>query len=84
MKVTERDFWIDGDEAFIEARVDKGGACCVKKTGALAYVMECEDGSELYSDVGGADWPLRKLTEPEKKRVVDWALARFEEKGLGA
>jgi hypothetical protein len=81
MKLTLRDRWDDlttGDR-YVEIKIGKNEACCVKETAnGLLYVMECADGNDIYSDIGGADFPLRTLTPAEREEAVAFAKEQFE------
>ena len=82
MKLAIKDHWTDentGDK-YAEVRIDKYTACCVKKIpdGHMA-MFECDDGNDVYSDIGGADFPLRKLTDLERSEIFS-----FTEKHLCA
>lgn len=72
------DLWDDHGDRYLELRVGTGGACVVKETpSGLRYVLECEDGNNIYSYVGGADYPLRKLTDEEVAKVMEIADNEF-------
>ena len=77
MKLVLRDRWDDlatGDR-YVEIKIGKYEACCVKEIddGELMYVLQCADGNDVYSDIGGADFPLRKLTLAEYEEIMDFA-----------
>ena len=80
MKLTLRDRWDDlttGDR-YLEIKIGKAEACCVKNVpGGLTYVMFCYDGYDVYSDIGGADFPLRSLNPEEYEEVMDFAREQF-------
>ena len=80
MKLVLRDRWDDlatGDR-YVEIKIGKYEACCVKETAdGFRYVMECDNGNEVYSDIGGADFPLRKLTDEELKEVMEFVDEQF-------
>lgn len=58
-------------ETYIVFRIGAGEACCVKKKDSgLIYVMDCFDGKEVYSYIGGIDFPLRMLTDAERKTII--------------
>lgn len=80
MKLTLRDRWDDltTNDRYVEIKIGKAQACCVKETEHYSYVMECFDGNNVYSDIGGADYPLRKLTPEEVKEILDFASEQFE------
>lgn len=69
-KLTLRDHWDDSGDKFLEIKIGKHEACCVKTTNDLMYVLQCADGNDVYSDIGGADFPLRKLTSEEYESVI--------------
>ena len=74
MKITIRERWSDGDVTYTELRLGKYGACCVKEetSSGLRYILECDDRNDVYSDIAGSDFPLRKLTNKERKEVIDY------------
>ena len=77
MKLTLINRWDDlvlGDR-YMEIKIGKAEACCVKEidNGELLYVIQCYDGNDVYSDIGGADFPLRKLTPAEYEEVINFA-----------
>lgn len=72
-KMSVRDQWTDGNEKYVEIRIGKYEACCVKIADGLTYVLQCDNGYEVYSDIGGADFPLRKLGEEEYEQVIRFA-----------
>lgn len=76
MKLTLKDRWDDlttGDR-YLEIKIGKAEACCVKNVpGGLTYVMMCYDNHDVYSDIGGADFPLRSLSQEEYKEILDFA-----------
>lgn len=80
MKLTLRDRWDDlttGDR-YLELKIGKAEACCVKNVpSGLTYVMSCYDGNDVYSDIGGADLPLRSLSPEEYEEVMDFAREQF-------
>lgn len=81
MKLKLKDRWDElatGDR-YIEIKIDKAEACCVKEIdqGEVMYVMQCHDGNDVYSDIGGADYPLRRLTLAEFKEIMDFAREQF-------
>ncbi len=80
MKLTLRERWDDltTGERYAELKIGKHEACCVKETGDLMYVMECFDGRDVYSDIGGADFPLRKLAPEETEEILDFVREQFE------
>ena len=69
LKVT--DCWENDGAVYVELRLNAGEACCIKVT-LSPYVMACYDGNDVYSYVGGADWPLRKLTEKETSEILEF------------
>lgn len=78
MKIELIDKWKDEvngtDDRYCELRLYSAEACCVKcREDGIIYVLECYDGNEVYSYIGGADFPLRKLTEEEEKEVISFA-----------
>ena len=81
MKISLEDRWDDlamGDR-YMEIKIGKAEACFVKETdnGELLYVMQCHDGNDVYSYIGGADFPLRKLTSAEYEEVINFAREQF-------
>ncbi len=80
MKLTLKDRWDDltiGDR-YLEIKIGKAEACCVKNVpGGLTYVMMCYDNHDVYSDIGGADFPLRSLSPEEYEEVIDFAREQF-------
>lgn len=81
-KIKLLDRWDDfsgtGDR-YVELRIGIGGACCVKETNnGLRYILECDNGNEVYSYVGGADYPLRNLTDNEREDVIKFVAEQFE------
>ena len=79
-KIKIIDQWDDifgSGDRYMELRVDAGGACCVKQIPNGIYIYKFE-GKEVYSFVGGADYPLRNLTESEKKKVIAFAKEQFD------
>ena len=52
MKFMILDQWEDQslNEKYLEIRIGKYEACCVKKAGDLIYVMQCEEQHDLQSD----------------------------------
>ena len=81
MKLSIRDQWEEQslNEKYLEIRIGKYEACCVKKAGELTYVLQCEDGNDVYSDIGGSDYPLRTMTEKEKKDILEFAKTHLAE-----
>ena len=78
MKIKLIDRWDDGDEHYIELRLDIAYACCVKETSdGFHYVMDCHDGNNVYSWIAGPDYPLRKLTEEETAYIIKFADEEF-------
>lgn len=81
MKIKLINRWDDvnlGDR-YVELRLGTGGACCVKDTpSGYRYILECYDGNEVYSYVGGADFPLRKLTDEEHAMVMEFVKEQFK------
>lgn len=82
MKLTLKDRWIDlttGDRYLeIKIGIGKSEACRVKNVpGGLTYVMMCYDSYDVYSDFGGADFPLRSLSPEEYEEVMDFAREQF-------
>ena len=76
VKLELRDRWDclwGSGEKYVEIKIDKAQACCVKQTGDLLYVIDCFNGMEVYSDIGGPDFPLRYLTEKEKEEIIAFA-----------
>ena len=73
MKIATRERWSDGDVTYTELRLGRYEACCIKETSSgLRYILECDDGNDVYSDIAGSDFPLRKLTNKERKEVIDY------------
>lgn len=61
-------------DRYMELHVAPGCACCVKERyDGFLYVIECCDGNEVYDTEGGADYPLRKLTDEEREAVMSFA-----------
>ena len=77
MELTLIDRWDDltMGNRYMEIKIGKVEACCVEEidNGELLYVMQCYDGNNVYSDIGGADFPLRKLTSAEHEEVINFA-----------
>lgn len=85
MKIKLIDKWkdeVNGTEGrYCELRIGTGEACCVKlREDGLRYVLECYDGNEVYSWIGGADFPLRKLTRDEENEILAFVDKVFETK----
>lgn len=82
IKITLRDRWDDlsrTGERYVELKLGKAEVCCVKETAdGFIQVMDCEDGNNVYSDIGGADWSLRKLTPEEEQEVMEFVKEQFE------
>lgn len=80
IKLEVRDVFDDVNEnKYIEIRIGEHEACCVKKPhNGSPYILQCYDGNEVYSDIGGADWPLRTLKIIEAFEVLKFANAQFE------
>ena len=80
MKLTLLERWDDltTGERYAELKIGKHEACCVKETGDLMYVLEFFAGRNIYSDIGGADYPLRKLAPEEEEEVLDFVREQFE------
>ena len=83
MKIKLLDKWNDEccgtRDRFCELRIGTAEACFViNRESGLRYVMECHDGNDVYSWIGGADFPLRKLTSDETKEVMDFANKIFD------
>ena len=55
-------------ERYMEIKISKYEACCVKELEILQF-----DGKEVYSDIGGADFPLRNLSKNERKEIINFA-----------
>lgn len=74
-KLTLIDRWDDltTGERYMEIKIGKYEACCVKELEILQF-----DGKEVYSDVGGADYPLRKLPTDEYKEIINFAKEQYE------
>lgn len=73
MKISIVNDWQDHDAKFYELRLNIAEACCVKENrDGLCYILECDNGYEVYSWIGGADFPLRKLTKEETKEILDY------------
>ena len=76
VKLELRDRWDclwGSGEKYVEIKIDKTQACCVKQSGDLLYAIECFNGMEVYSEIGGPDFPLRHLTEKETEEVLAFA-----------
>ena len=81
LKIKFRDEFENAGEEYLELTVNRHYACCVKKTaGANVYILECDNGFELYSNIGGADFPIRKLSKDEYAQVIAWAEDYFNER----
>ena len=80
MKLSLRDRWDDitGDQ-YVEIKIGKYEACCLKRVPDQVhpYVLECYDGNDVYSDIGGADYPLRKLSTLETVEVINFAMEQL-------
>lgn len=75
MKIKLVDKWKDEingtNDMYYEFRIGTGQAVCVKhREDNVIYALECYDGNEVYSYIGGADFPLRKLTQEEEKEII--------------
>ena len=68
-----RDSWDDGEATYLEIKIGKAECVCVKKRGDLTYILSCYDGREVYSDIGGADFPLRNLVPEERAEIKAFA-----------
>ena len=79
LKLKSSEKWDDSEgNKYLEIRIEKADACCVKKTKAgLIYVLMCVDGNNVYSDIAGADYPLRKLTAEEYESIISFAKEEF-------
>ena len=83
MKIELVDKWKDEvngtNDRYCELRLGTAEACCVKdREDGARYVLECYDGNEVYSWIGGTDFPLRKLTADEEKEIMAFADKAFE------
>lgn len=73
MKIEVGDRFEDNGAVYTEVRINKSQACCVKETkNGLTYILECADGNDVYSWIGGADYPLRTLTDEERAEVISY------------
>ena len=73
MRIELVGLWKDDACGFFELRINKSEACCVKyRNDSDLYVLKCYDGNDVYSYIGGAEFPLRKLTKAEENRVLDF------------
>jgi hypothetical protein len=79
MILTRKDRWDDltTGTQYCEIKIGKYEACCVARDEFFMYTMEFE-GKDVYSDIGGADFPLRKLTLEEHKNIMDFVREQFE------
>lgn len=80
MKIELESTWEYSKQQYAEFRINKYYACCVIKTETgLVYVMDCDDGNNVYSYIGGADFPLMKLSEKEERQILESAKKHFRE-----
>jgi len=73
MILTLKDRWDDltTGTQYCEIKIGKYEACCVARDEFFMYTMEF-DGKNVYSDIGGADFPLRKLTLKEHEEIMNF------------
>jgi len=82
MKITLNDRWDDingnGDK-YVELRINTAEACCVKEApdGRRSF-LEFDNGKNVYSWIGGADFPLRKLLPNEVDQIMSFVDEQFE------
>ena len=81
------DRWDDiyGDTSYMEISVDEDDKYCVfvkciwkDEDDYTAYIMQCENGYEVYEYGIGADYGIRNLTDDEKKEVMAWVVEQFD------
>lgn len=78
MKIEFSDYWDAGIEGeYLVLRINAYSACTVRKVASVVYIMPCENGMELYSDIAGCDYPLKKLTAEEYVKIITWAEKYF-------
>lgn len=83
MKISLMDRWNDNGCVYTELRINPGEACCIKETeSGYTYVLECADGNDVYSYVGGSDWPLRRLTNEERAKIIQFVKEIKDERTL--
>ena len=69
-----RDSWEDQGDNYIEIKIGKYEACCIKrKKNGLIYILQCDDGNEVYSNIAGSDFPLRKASKKEETEILEFA-----------
>lgn len=74
---------IYGDAAYIEVSINDKEAVCVKciwedDDNYFSYVMDCENGMEVYLQGLGSEYGVRNLTDEERKAVLDWIKEQFD------
>lgn len=77
MKVVDR--WETPRGSYLEIKIGNSEACCAKRiypSGAV-YILSCHNGMEVYSYPGGADFPLRELSDKEYGKIVEYAKKQF-------
>lgn len=81
------DRWDDmyGDTSYMEISIDENEQYCVfvkciwkDDDDYMAYIMQCENGYEVYEYGVGADHGIRDLTDDERKEVMAWVDEQFE------
>ena len=75
-KLALLDTWKDRDITYAEIKIGKYEACCVKETEKDITTILFEKGGDMcdvYSNIGGADFPLRRMGEKEFSEVIDFA-----------
>lgn len=81
MKLTLKDRWDDltTGTQYCEIKIGKYEACCVARDEDefFMYTMVF-DGKDVYSDIGGADFPLRRLTLKEHEEIMNFVREQFE------
>lgn len=74
---------IYGDAAYIEVSINDKEAVCVKciwedDDNYFSYVMDCENGMEVYLQGLGSEYGVRNLTDEERQAVLDWIKEQFD------
>lgn len=81
------DRWDDmyGDASYMEISIDENDKYCVfvkciwkDDDDYMAYIMQCENGYEVYECGIGADYGVRNLTDDEKKEIMAWVVEQFD------
>lgn len=77
LKLRLLDQWEDQatGNRYCEVKIGKYEACCIKNLDFMKF-----DGKEVYSDIGGPDFPLRNLESDEKTSIIDFVTATTIEK----